>query len=252
MRTLLADIGNTAIKVGELQSTILDTACRAPEWNLPLHELPPVDFGSTPTRWICVSVNPKGLQKFVEMVSDRQEASQLRIASFADFGMPVDVTEPDRLGMDRVAAGSAAIRIKAQDAGAIVIDVGTATTVDTVTAEGQFLGGAILGSPDLLLRALNQNTQALPQIAFDPKAEPPAAIGRNTEQAMASGAYWGQVGALNELIRQYQTRLGSTPEVMLCGGGSEAIAPHLHLPPRVFPGLVLAGLATLAEAETGL
>lgn len=232
-----------------MQSTVIETAVHSPRWSVKLDDLRSFDLGPEPTQWYCVSVNPPGLKQLQELLAENRPEDRVRIVELADFELQVRVTEPDRLGLDRAAAAAAAAHLKAPDFAAIVIDVGTATTIDAVSAEGEFLGGAILGSPELQLSALHQQTQALPRISIDALTEPPRAIGRNTTEALHSGAYWGQVGAINQLIKHYQPTLGPSIEVFLCGGGSSLIASQLEGPTRVVPGLVLAGLATVAQAH---
>ena len=247
MRTFLADIGNSSIKLGSMQPTLIETALRKPQWSLNIDALSSVDWGVEPTQWYCVSVNPPALNKLQELIHAHRPEDRIRVIELADFDLPVRVKEPPRLGLDRAAAAAAAARLKAPDSAAIVIDVGTATTIDAVSVQGEFLGGAILGSPGLVLRALHSQTEALPRVSIDSLDTAPEAIGRCTEEALQSGAYWGQVGAIHQLIKNYQPVLGSTIEVFLCGGGSSLIASHLDVPSRVVPGLVLAGLSTVAH-----
>lgn len=253
MRTFLADIGNSSIKMGPMQPSVLETALQSPAWSLKLEDLRLHDVGEAPVQWYCVSVNPPALRQLQDLLAEQRPQDRMHVVTLADFDLRVQVTEPARLGLDRVAAAAAAVHLKSPGAAAIVIDVGTATTVDAVSSDGQFLGGAILGSPALVLNALNSQTQALPRISIDALNEPPNPIGRNTSEALQSGAYWGQVGAINQLIKNYQPALGSKIEIFLCGGGSSLIAPHLNVPtgvspgPHLVPGLVLAGLATLAQ-----
>ncbi len=253
MRTLLADIGNSSIKMGPMQPSVLETALQSPAWSLRLEDLRLHDVGEDPVQWYCVSVNPPAFHQLQDLLVEQRPQDRIQVVKLEDFNLRVRVTEPARLGLDRVAAAAAAVHLKSPDSAAIVIDVGTATTVDAVSADGQFLGGAILGSPSLILNALNSQTQALPRISIDALNKVPNAIGRNTSEALQSGAYWGQVGAINQLIKNYQPALGSTIEIFLCGGGSSLIAPHLDVPagfssgPHIVPGLVRAGLATVAK-----
>ena len=85
---------------------------------------------------------------------------------------------------------------------AVVIDVGTAITVDLVSAEGAFLGGAILPGIAMSARALHEFTDLLPLVDMSELAAPPPALGDSTEAAMRSGLFWGAVGAVRQLIEQ--------------------------------------------------
>jgi type III pantothenate kinase len=128
--------------------------------------------------------------------------------------------------------------------------MGTATTVDVVSTDGAFEGGAILAGPWLSLSALHAGTASLPAMDVGGLAQPPAVVGKSTEQALASGAFWGALGAINELVRRAAEQIPGEPEVYLTGGAAPAFAGLIELagqPARHVPHLVLAGLRIAAD-----
>lgn len=156
------------------------------------------------------------------------------------------VTEPTRIGVDRVMAAVAANRLRHEGRPAVVVDVGTAITVDLLAADGALEGGAILPGPTLAARALGEMTDLLPDIRFGDLDESPDAVGRSTEPAIRAGVFWGAVGAIRELIARQRDRLTVAPQVFLTGGAAPSIArliggPDLSV--RCVPHLTLAGIA---------
>lgn len=180
-----------------------------------------------------------------ESATGRRPLRQRRIG-FADLPCQPAVAEPHRVGIDRLAAGAAAAVVKPQGSGVIVVDCGTAATVDMIAANGRFLGGAILPGPTLMARALAQGTSKLPEVRTLEHADPPAMPGGNTRDAIAAGIGWGIRGAIAELVARSRLALGPSTPVLLTGGWSGAILPAL--PGAIeMPDLVLVGIALAAE-----
>jgi len=155
------------------------------------------------------------------------------------------VAEPGRVGIDRLAAAAAAAVAKAPGRGAVVVDCGTATTVDLVSAAGVFLGGAILAGPGLLARALAEGTSRLPEVAALETGPPPPLPGRSTQAAIAAGIGWGMRGAVARLVAEAQTALSGDCEVFLTGGSAGIVRDALPGAIEI-PELVLAGIALAA------
>ena len=180
-----------------------------------------------------------------ESATGRRPLRQRRIGH-ADLPWPPALPEPQRVGIDRLAAAAAAAVVKPEAEGAIIVDCGTAATVDMVAADGRFLGGAILPGPTLMARALAQGTSKLPEVwALEP-ADPPALPGRNTREAIAAGIGWGMRGAIAELVARGRLVLGPSAPVILTGGWSRAILPAVPGATEM-PDLVLQGIALAAE-----
>jgi type III pantothenate kinase len=168
----------------------------------------------------------------------------------ADLQLEVRVAEPEKVGIDRLLSVLAVNQLRRPGAAAIAIDMGTATTVDLISADGAFEGGAIVAGPTLALAALHAGTASLPQLDAIVLASPPPAVGKSTAEAMASGAYWGAVGAVQELVRQLAQQPSVEPQLFLTGGGAEGIAQFISLndqPARYLPHLVLSGIQLAAQ-----
>lgn len=176
------------------------------------------------------------------------------IAQLTSETAPIElrVDEPSQIGVDRVMAAVAANRLRHAEKPAIVIDIGTAITIDLVSAEGAMEGGAILPGPRLSARALAEQTDRLPEIQFGDLSESPDAVGRSTEPAIRAGIFWGAVGAIRELIARQRDRLTIAPQVFLTGGAAPSIARLIGGPDltvRYLPHLTLSGIALTAEAS---
>lgn len=149
---------------------------------------------------------------------------------------------PQTLGADRLAAAAAGWLAEG-GAGrpVVVLDAGTAVTVDVVSAEPAFLGGAILPGPDLLRRALARDTGQLPDVPF---ADPPSPIGTTTAECIQSGLTDLAVGGVDRLLRRTAEALGDEPALLVTGGWAPWFAERLGRG-SVVPHLVLDGVRRL-------
>ena len=118
-------------------------------------------------------------------------------------GLNLNVQNPDKVGVDRVANAYAALKL--YDAPAIVVDSGSATTFDIVSPDGEFIGGIIMPGIRLQLESLFKNTSKLPQIEI---SESEIVIGNSTESAILSGVIRGTACAIEGLIAQCEEELG--------------------------------------------
>ena len=173
------------------------------------------------------------------------------------------VDSAERAGIDRLLNAVAANAIRRSEQPVVIVDSGTATTVDVVDSHGVFQGGAILPGLDLAAKSLNDYTALLPRISIDElAANTRHPVGRNTRDAICSGLFWGQVGAVRELVGQLENDLQmhepnrTSPLILLTGGGAAILAdrfpearfePHLSL-----QGLTLAANSPNATDETPL
>jgi type III pantothenate kinase len=171
----------------------------------------------------------------------------MRRITYRDVPLAIRVDEPARVGIDRLLAALAADRIRQRDRAAIIVDLGSAITVDLLDASGAFCGGAILPGIAMSARALEEHTDALPRVALDHLEHPPEPIGQSTVPAIEAGLYWGAVGAVRELISQMSKNLPAPPDVILTGGASSNVAKLLEAGTsysvRHLPHLVLSGIA---------
>ncbi len=161
----------------------------------------------------------------------------------SDYGMKIALKNPAEIGADRIANAYGA-KVK-YPLPAIVVDIGTATTFDIVSKNGEFLGGVIMLGLNLQFKALNTNTSKLPKIdaAISEKA-----IGDSTENALLSGVIRGSASAIEGLIHQCELELGEKATIIATGGNSRLISEYMF---RSFdfvdPSLTLEGLKLLYE-----
>lgn len=192
--------------------------------------------------------------------SNRRKSEELRQTWASDLPEPlllpensslpirIQVDAPEKVGADRLLNAIAVNAITEYSEASIIVDSGTAITVDLVASDGGFLGGAILPGVLMGARALHQFTTTLPLIdgrEFITSA--PSAIGKNTETAMASGLYWGHLGAVKELIERISLELEVTPRLYITGGAMPILEPYLPNA-RCEPYLSLWGTTLAAQA----
>lgn len=202
--------------------------------------------------WLA-TVHPTIADRVDETLANAGRATSRRIA-VEHVPLAVRVEQPARVGVDRLLNAVAVNQIRAAMTPAIVIDAGTAVTVDLVDADGGFAGGAILPGLMLASGALHRGTAQLPQLGWT-EAQAPLCVGKSTLQAIASGVYWGLVGGLAELVRRFEWTLAGPGELYLTGGDGPALltalGEALGRRPRYVPHLVLAGALQVARVVSG-
>ena len=162
----------------------------------------------------------------------------------AQWGFELDIEQPSSLGADRALNALAAH--EKYDGDLIVIDFGTATTFDMVDFNGAYKGGIISPGINLSLDALVGNTAKLPRIAIEKPASK-SVIGRNTEDQMLIGVFWGYVSLIEGLIDRMKREIGRPAKVVATGGLAILFDEHTNLFDAVDSDLTLDGLAILAE-----
>jgi len=227
---LCADIGNSGIRIGAWQDgqpnpvllwrkglkTPLDALRTLPELDIP-------DGHSI--RWGIVSVNTPLLNQLTGWLQEFRPSDSLKILDRSHVPMSVDLDNPDSVGMDRLVSSWAAWN-KTPDRPAIVVDAGSAVTVDLTMPSGRFLGGNIFPGTLACLRALAENTDQLPQLGEG--AVPATPFGRSTSEAIRSGVYRMQAAGIVSLVRQLQEFASADDrQVHLTGGGMPVLLPLL-------------------------
>ena len=204
--------------------------------------------GATESQRFVASVNPAVMPRVQAVFSD-----SLQPITFEHVPIEKRVDHPERVGIDRLLNAVAANRLRQPERPAIVVDCGTACTVDLVSADGAFEGGAILPGMSLSATALHAGTAQLPQLPTESFDATPAAVGKSTQAAMTAGLYWGTVGAVRELIDRVGCDQSPLPQLFITGGAASRLVPHLAAEEqsiRHIPSLVLSGIAIVAEELT--
>src|SRR5690606_22753844 len=127
---------------------------------------------------------------------------------------------------------------------AIVVDFGTATTFDVLSADREYQGGAILPGAEIALEALRERTAQLPKVGW---ARPARVIGQSATEAIQAGIYVGTIGQVKEVTRRIREELGQPARVIATGGLAHLIGPELDEVDRVEPYLTLDGLAAVHQ-----
>lgn len=207
------------------------------------------ELGRPCAPWWIGSVNRPAATRLIDWLRGLAPPVSIVLLASGDLPLAVEVPRPDMVGVDRLLDAVAANALREPGRPAVVVDVGTAITVDLVSAEGAFRGGAILPGIEMGARALHHFTDLLPRIRAADLALPPPVLGNATEPAMRSGLFWGAVGAMRELIARLGAEAGGSPQVFLTGGAGPAVAGLLGPDARHVPHLTLAGVALAARAR---
>lgn len=183
------------------------------------------------------SVVTDATERVSRIVDRTLECDALVIGIQVPLPMEVDVSDAKAVGVDRVCAAYAAHeRIQM---GCIVVDLGTAVTVDLVDDDGVFLGGAILPGIGMQLRSLHEHTSALPLVApFVPELP----YGRSTTEAIQNGVCRGIAGAVRELVEGYASHLRRWPQTVATGGDLALMKPLLPFVDTFVSDLTLRGI----------
>lgn len=158
----------------------------------------------------------------------------------------IDLPRPEEVGADRLV--NAVAVLAHYQAPCVVIDFGTATTFDVITARGSYAGGVIAPGINLSLAALTRAAAKLPRVAVK---KPAAAIGVSTEGAMQSGIFWGYMGLIEGIVGRIGAELGVKPFVIATGGLASLFAPHTAAIDTVDENLTLKGLFQIYQQMQG-
>ncbi|MFQ5924539.1 MAG: type III pantothenate kinase [Dehalococcoidia bacterium] len=191
---------------------------------------------------IIASVVPP-LEPVFEELSERYlGVSPLVVGPGVKTGVRICTDNPREVGADRVVNAAAAHQLYGGPL--IVIDFGTATTVDAVSKEGDYLGGAIAPGIGVATEALFEKASKLPRIEL---IAPERAIGKNTVASMQSGVIFGYVGLIESLVNRIRRELGGKARVIATGGLADVIARETKVVDVVSPHLTMVGLRLIHE-----
>jgi type III pantothenate kinase len=194
---------------------------------------------------IISTVVPRALHN-LEVLASKYFGVEALIAGRppVEWGILVDVDEPQSLGADRAVNAIAAHRLHGGDL--IVVDFGTASTIDWIDYDGAYKGGIIAPGINLSLDALVSAAAKLPRIAIEAPATN-SVIGRNTVDQMNIGIYWGYVALIEGLIVRMKTEIGRSAKVIATGGLAVLFEQHTDAFDAIEPDLTVRGLAMLYE-----
>jgi type III pantothenate kinase len=178
---------------------------------------------------VVSSVKPVWTDIVRRIVSDNLGEKILLIGKDIPFPMDLSVSEPDKVGTDRVLAAAAAYAV-----------VETAVTIDIVDDRGVFLGGVICPGFEISAKALNEYTAQLPLVKV---GMPKLPWGKNTAEAINCGLYYSAIATLQEIIRRYAEKIGRWPQTIITGSAAEIIKNDCEFIDSYVPHLVVKGIA---------
>ncbi|TMJ06374.1 MAG: type III pantothenate kinase [Bacillati bacterium ANGP1] len=249
---LAININNTQIKVGGYDGTDLLVDWRiATDLNKTddeyamilrgLFQYAGLEFPAVESAAIS-SVVPPLTEVFERLCSRYFGVAPLVVGPGVRTGMRILYEHPKEVGADRICN---AIAVYEKHGGpAIVVDFGTATTFTAVSAEGDFLGGAIAPGIGISVDALAEHTAQLPRVEL---SKPKTVIGRSTVTAMQAGIIFGFVGQVEEIVRRIRTELGGHAVTVATGGWAELIVDDCRCFDHLDPLLTLEGLRIIDE-----
>jgi type III pantothenate kinase len=255
---LAIDVGNTnilfaTVEAGEITHRwriSTDGKRTADEYAVWLHQLFEMEGldRSAVTDVVIASVVPQTLFNLRGLSRRFAGVEPLVVgAPGVDYGMPVNLPNPAEVGADRIVNAVAAHAIWPGDL--IIIDFGTATTFDVVSADGVYQGGAIAPGINLSMDALYMAAARLPRIAVEPPAEGLGVIGKGTVHAMQSGLFWGYVGMIEGIVARMKAEIGRETTVIATGGLAALFNRHTDAISHVDPDLMVKGLARIHAAN---
>ncbi|MEO8199818.1 MAG: type III pantothenate kinase [Gemmatimonadota bacterium] len=251
---LALDIGNSEITVGLFRGDALSAHWRlttnpdrtSDEWGAAVGAFL-LQSGHSPNevRAVCLaSVAPQVTQSLVAGLETTTGIVPVTIDPRSRLPIILDVDEPMSVGADRIVNALAALSIFNTDT--VVVDFGTATTFDCVTADGRFIGGAIM--PGLRTSA-DQLTRRAAKLPATELAPPERAIGRRTEDCIRAGVLFGAADAVDGMITRIRREWPNKarPKVVATGGLATIVTPFTVSVDAVDPDLTLRGLRIAAR-----
>ncbi len=249
---LCIDIGNTNIMIGVFEGEELGS-----HWRLSTdHDRMPDEFAmqlinlltyagiqmDQITGIAIASGVPTLTSRWTRLCHRYFNLDPLIVSGRMKTGLTILYDNPDAVGADRVVDAVAAYN---RFGGPLcIVDFGTATTFEAITAAGEYLGGAIAPGIGVAAEALAQRAARLPEVDI---ARPPSVIGRNTVHSMQSGLLFGYVSLVEGMVKRFKAELGAETQVVATGGLAPLLASETDAIDVIEPWLTLDGLRMLYE-----
>ncbi len=247
MQLIAVDIGNSAIKVSVHDD--IKSARWCDQYQFRGDEAFQLDLPSAPAFWSICSVNNQRWQRLEKWIASRRPHDIVRHLTPEDVPIPSRVVSRRQTGVDRLLGAWMATRL-CEHGPVIVVDAGTAVTVDLVDLEGVFAGGVIFPGASTALRQLSVATDALPDLSAPECLKRLGdlnrhAVGADTESAILIGVYQAQLAAMTRAVDRILETLPTKCPVYATGGGVMLLERYLPVNWKVVPDLVLRGAQQL-------
>lgn len=253
---LVIDVGNTHTVLGMYRGDRLvrdwrittDKFRTVDEYAMLIHELFRLsDIHFSDIRDVIIScVVPSMLNTLESLCRGYFNRQPYVVGPGIKTGMPIQYDNPREVGADRIVNAVAAFEKYRRSL--IVVDFGTATTFDFVSARGEYQGGAIAPGLNISAEALFERASKLPRVEF---VRPPQIIAKNTVNSMQAGIFYGYVGLVDGIVTRMKQESRQAPTVVATGGLAELIAPASQSIDEVAPSLTLEGLRIIYSRNVG-
>ncbi|HEV7301022.1 MAG TPA: type III pantothenate kinase [Tepidisphaeraceae bacterium] len=245
---LVLSVGNSRLAIGtfiagELQGVVRVPHSQRADWAGVIGEAWRKIADTEDPAIAGASVNPTIVEALEHAVQQATGQAVEWVGRDLDLPIKVLTENPEQTGVDRVLNVAAAYEQLGK--ACVVVDAGTAVTVDFCNYAGEFLGGAIAPGASVMLDALHEKTAKLPRVTL---AVPAGAFGTDTASAIQHGVFHGIRGMVKELVENYATTLGTWPELIATGGDAQTLFADWELVHAISPDLTIYGIA-LAYTE---
>src|SRR5919106_684846 len=253
---LAVDVGNTQTVLGVFDGERLVEHWRVATESertgdelaaLVVHLLELRDLGLEDVTGLCLaSAVPALTRAYQQLADDYAQAPLLAVGPGTRTGIPILYDDPREVGPDRIVNAVAAR--ERYGAPCIVVDFGTSTNFDIVSAGGEYVGGVLAPGVEVSMDALFARAARLVKVDFAP---PPSVIGKTTVGGLQSGLVYGFAGQVDGIVGRIRGELGDTAPVIATGGLADLIAPYSETIERVDPLLTLEGLRLVWDLNRG-
>lgn len=245
MNLIAIDIGNSSIDIGffieaELFVQKINTKplLQSPEYSeLFAGFIKEKNIDKIPEGIIISSVVPGHTDAVKKACSALSKKEPVVLTHKMKTGINFRIEEPERLGTDRIAAAAGACGLFG--APVVVIDFGTATTLNFIGSGNKYKGGSIMPGLRLMQKSLFSDTAQLPDVTV---SKPVSPLGKDTAECIRSGIVYGTAGAVERIISEAEKTEGENFKRAVTGGNAEFILPFLRKVDHIEPALVLKGL----------
>lgn len=245
---VVIDVGNTRMKWGRCdRHRVVEVAALPPEepaaWQRQMD-----CWGSMDGVWAVSGSHPARVAELAAWLHERGRQIVV-LDDYRKLGLEVRVDHPDKVGLDRLLNALAVKQRRGGKGPAIIVDAGSAVTVDYLDETGAFRGGAIFPGLRLMAQSLHDYTAKLPIVNVAAARDPP---GTNTIAAIEAGVFHAVLGGIYSLIQAYDQASSSTPSIYCSGGDAALLAPRLSRQAILWPEMTLEGIRTQVDDELGL